>query len=100
MPVRLRQLDSGVEILVKASPGSRKNELRGVVDGALKVCVTTVAEKGKANTAIIKLLARELGVPKSRLELTSGATSSLKKFVVLGAQLSVLEQRLAQRLAD
>ena len=98
MRVNLRQLEKGVELPVKASPGSRRNEIRGVVDGALKISVTAVAEKGKANIAIIKLLAKELRIAKSQIELASGATSSLKKFLVLGIGLNTLEEQLDQLL--
>ena len=96
MKITCRQTDLGVEFAVKASPGSRKNEIRGVVDGALKISVTAVAEKGKANAAIIKLLAKELGVAKSQIELVSGATGSRKKFLVQRVPLNALEKQLTQ----
>jgi uncharacterized protein YggU (UPF0235/DUF167 family) len=38
------------------------------------------AVEGKANDAVTKLLAAHLGVPKSRVELVSGATSRVKRF--------------------
>lgn len=44
----------------------------------LKVYVTTVPEKGKANKAVIELLAKELKVPKSHISVVSGETSSSK----------------------
>ena len=100
MSVELIQRERGVEFRVKASPGSRKNEIRGVFNGALKVCVTSVAEKGKANQAIVKLLARKLGYAKSQIELTSGSTSPLKKFLVLGTELATLEEAMAKLLGD
>ena len=53
MQIHFRTTESGVEFPVKASPGSRKNEIRGVINGALKGSVTAPAEKGKANAAII-----------------------------------------------
>ena len=46
---------------VRALPGARRNEVRGEQDGALKVCVTQVAEKGKANGALRDLLASRYG---------------------------------------
>ena len=100
MEVNLRHLENGVELPVKASPGSRTNEIRGVVAGNLKVSVTAVAEKGKANQAITKLLSKKLGIAKSRIELTSGSTASLKKFLVLGVALSTLEEKLNELLGD
>ncbi len=94
MQVIVRQTKKGIELKIKASPGSRKNEIRGVMDGALKVSVTAVAEKGKANAAIAKLLSKALGIGRSQIELGSGATSSVKKFIVKDIELSVLEKKL------
>ena len=41
----------GTQLGIKALPGSRRNGITGVHDGLLKVAVTQVAEKGKANAA-------------------------------------------------
>ena len=73
---------NGAILLVRAQPGARRNEVRGVQDGALKVCVTQAPEKGKANKAIVEVLAKWLGVRKSQIELISGETASQKKFLV------------------
>ncbi|MBR6387224.1 MAG: DUF167 domain-containing protein [Thermoguttaceae bacterium] len=72
----------GVVLPVKAQPGSGRNELRGLQDGALKVCVTQIAEKGKANKAIVEFLAKALKLRKSQIELCSGELSSQKKFLI------------------
>ena len=62
----------GVILPVRAQPGSRRNEFRGEQEGMLKVCVTTVPEKGKANKAVIELLAKSLKLRKSQIVLLSG----------------------------
>ncbi len=82
---------------VRAVPGARRNEIRGEQDGALKVCVTQIAEKGKANSALRDLLATTLGVKKSQVELYSGQTSNRKKFLVCDVSRAELQARL-QRL--
>lgn len=74
--------DDGAILPVKAQAGARKAELRGEQDGALKVAVTQVAEKGKANKAIIALLSKQLNLRKSQIQLVSGETSSQKKFLI------------------
>jgi len=74
----------GAILPVRAQPGARRNALRGEQEGQLKVAVTQVAEKGKANRAIIEVLARKLDVRKSQVELLSGETSSRKRFLVRG----------------
>ena len=50
--------------------------------GHLQVSVTQAPEKGKANRAIIALLADELGLRKSQFELVAGETSPQKRFLV------------------
>ena len=84
----------GALLPVRAQAGSRRSGLRGEQNGALKVAVTQVAEKGKANKAIIATLSRELGLRRSVIQLLNGKTSSNKKFVVLG----VTPDQLARRI--
>jgi uncharacterized protein len=86
----------GTLLPVRAQPGARRNELRGVQDGMLKVCVTQSPEKGKANKAIVELLSKTLGLKKSQLELVSGETSHQKRFVVRGIGPEELASRIQQ----
>jgi uncharacterized protein YggU (UPF0235/DUF167 family) len=70
-------------ISVRVKPGSRKGPLvEAGPDGNLTIYVREPAVEGKANAAVAKLLAKHLGVPSSRLELVSGATSRMKRFRV------------------
>ncbi|AIY47042.1 DUF167 domain-containing protein [Mycolicibacterium fortuitum] len=70
-------------VVVRVKPGSRKGPLVEVDDdGALTIYVQERAVDGKANDAVTKLLAQHLGVPRSRVELISGATARLKRFRV------------------
>lgn len=98
MTVRLVQTSEGIVLPVKAQPGARRN---GVVDehaGSLKVAVTQAPEKGKANDAIIAVLADLLDLKRSQLELVSGSTSSQKKFRVTGVVLDELHRRIERLL--
>jgi uncharacterized protein len=85
----------GIVLPVRAQPGARRNEIRGVQDGALKVCVTASPEKGRANKAMIELLAKSLGLKKSQIELISGETSHKKRFLLRGTTRNDLLGRLA-----
>ncbi len=68
-------------IAVKVKPGSRKGPLVEVGSGGeLTIYVREPAVDGKANDAVVRLLAAHLGVPRSRVELVSGATSRQKRF--------------------
>ena len=69
----------GTEIAVRVTPRAARNAV--TLDGEMiRVTVTVVPEDGKANAAVIKLLAKALGVAKSRLVLVRGATSRDKLF--------------------
>jgi uncharacterized protein (TIGR00251 family) len=86
----------GVILSVRASPGSRKNTLAGIYHGALKICVTQVPEKGKANKAIIELLSESFGLKKSQIELLTGETSTQKRFLLRDVTAEAVKARLAK----
>ena len=79
---------------MRAHPGSRRNAILGVREGALRVAVTAAPEKGKANQAIAALLGKTLGIPKSAIELVSGDTSQHKRFVIEGVSLQDVRDTL------
>ncbi|MDO4502474.1 MAG: DUF167 domain-containing protein [Coriobacteriia bacterium] len=67
----------------KVTPKSGKDQVTGRLindDGSTEVCVRVTAppDKGKANKAVIKLLSKELGVPKSSVDVVRGDTSHHK----------------------
>jgi uncharacterized protein (TIGR00251 family) len=86
----------GVVLPVRAQPGARRNEVRGIQDGMLKVCVTQSPEKGKANKAIVELLCKSLGLKKSQIELISGETSHQKRFLVREIAMEELVRRIGK----
>ena len=85
--IRLQATNDGVLIPIRARPGARKNAAGGEHDGMLKISVTAPPEKGKANMAIIALLSDLLDVPKSSIEVVSGATTSRKRILIRGKTL-------------
>lgn len=96
------QLDirpDGVILPVRAHAGARRNALKGIHAGALQVLVTQAPERGKANKAITDLLADQLELRKSQLELLAGNTSAQKRFLVRGISAEDLQQRIVARLA-
>lgn len=90
---------------VQLTPKASANEITGTAMGAdgtsrLKVKVTAVPENGKANKALIKLLAKELRLPKSHMDIVSGATSRTKEVLVKGdeaAMVAALRSWLEER---
>ena len=70
-------------VVVTVKPGSGKGPLVEVgPNGELTIYVRERAVDGKANDAVTRLLAAHLQLPRSRVELVSGARSRLKRFRV------------------
>ncbi|MDR2344967.1 MAG: DUF167 domain-containing protein [Planctomycetaceae bacterium] len=90
----LTEVSEGVLIDIRAYPGSKRNEIRGIYDGALKVSVTQQPEKGKANNAIRKQLAKYLNVKISQVDLISGETNSTKKFLLRNIKIQDIKKQI------
>ena len=69
---------------VRVSPRASRDAVGGVHDGALKVKLTAPPVEGAANTALIALFAKKLGVAKGAIEIVSGASSRSKRVRVTG----------------
>ena len=66
-------------LAVKVIPGAPKTEFREIMaDDTYKIAIAAAPEKGKANTELIKFLARELKILKSRLVIISGTGERTK----------------------
>lgn len=79
----------GVAVAVKVTPKASRTKILGLVRDAegrslLAVAISAPPEDGKANTALIKLLAREWHVAKSAVTVTAGAASRRKSLHVAG----------------
>ncbi len=98
--IDLQPHPKGVVLRVRAQPGAKRSEIRGEQSGALKVAVTQVAEKGKANQALLRLVSKALGLRKSQLELLSGATSQQKRLLIRDVACDELNQRIAAVLHE
>ena len=94
----------GVAFWLRLTPKSGRDALEGIealADGrlVLKARVRAAPEDGRANAALIALLATALHAPKSALTLVSGQTGRLKKIHVAGDPASLMTA-LAQLLAQ
>lgn len=92
--LKLTDSPAGVVVPVKLTPGAKNSGVKGVHDGRLKLAVTAVAEKGKANVSARKLLTRLLGVATSNVQVLSGEISREKRFIVTGLSLETVESKL------
>ncbi len=71
-----------VRFAVRLTPRAAVDRVDGVVDGVLRARVGAPAVEGAANNALIRLIAEELGVPRSDVRIVAGATSRQKLVVV------------------
>lgn len=82
------------KLKVRVSPRASHNAIIGWHDGYLKVAVTAAPDKGKANTAVQNLLAKQLGIAKSCVQITTGHTHSNKTLEITGLEETELQARL------
>lgn len=79
LPVFAEQQDATTWLLsVWVQPGAKKTELMGIFDGKLKLRLNAPAVDNKANTALIKYLAKTLNIRQSKIILQSGSISRHK----------------------
>ena len=90
----LRATGEGVVVPVKAVPGSSRDRIIGVLGDCLKVATSAPAERGKANAAIARILAKALDVPPRAVTLMSGQTSPHKEFLIEGLSADQVRARL------
>ncbi|WP_192249695.1 DUF167 family protein [Mesorhizobium silamurunense] len=89
MSTPFRARDDGIELYVRLTPKAALDRIDGVeatADGRshLKARVRAVPEKGAANGALERLVAKALGVPGSAVSVVAGGTARLKTVRILG----------------
>lgn len=67
-----------MRIYVKVTPRAGKNEILKISEGEYKIKVTAPPEKGKANEAVVEILADYFGVPKSSVNIIGGKSARVK----------------------
>jgi len=91
--LELTETPRGTRLRLRVRAGGRSDAIVGVHGGALKLTVTAAPERGKANRAVVALLAERLGIPVSEIEIVAG-TSSPDKVVQLALDRGGLVARL------
>jgi uncharacterized protein (TIGR00251 family) len=81
---------------IKVVPGARRDRIVGRLGNAIKVQVSAAPERGKANQAVIKLIAATIGLPRQQIQLIAGATNPRKTLQIQG----ILQEELDRRLAE
>ena len=83
---------NGILLKIKAVPNSSKNEICGILDGALKVKIKAPAVENKANEELVKYFSKLLKLPKSSVVLKAGGTSKLKTLYIENCTIDKIKQ--------
>jgi uncharacterized protein (TIGR00251 family) len=82
-------------LAVKVVPGASRNRVAGRYGDGVKVQVAAAPERGKANAAVIDVLAQWLGVKPNHIELISAPTNPHKHFRISGLDTDTIQAKLA-----
>ena len=82
-------------VRVRVSPGARRGGVAGRVGEVWKLRVTAPAEGGRANDAVVRLLADTMDVPRRSISLVSGHAARDKVVELEGLEAAEVERRLA-----
>jgi hypothetical protein len=94
--LELTASSGAVRFRLKVVPGASRTRIVGEMEGALKVAVSAPPEKGKANRAVLALLAEALGVKARQLRIESGAGSTYKRCLVSGTTIEQVQAALEE----
>ena len=85
-----------VRIRLRVSPSSNRPAVVGPYLDGWKVRVAAAPEHGKANDAVVSLIANLLSVPAARVKIVAGHTSRLKIVEIGGLPLEAVRAAFAQ----
>jgi uncharacterized protein (TIGR00251 family) len=81
-------------LAIKVVPGSSRNTVAGWLGDALRLRVTAPPDKGKANAAVVKLIAETLDIPAASIAITKGSTRARKTVEISGYSDTDIRRRL------
>ena len=84
-----------LSVEVKVTPRASRDEIVGMRDGVLAIRVTAPPVDNAANRAVLKLISKRAGVPRSRVRIARGARGRSKRIEIEGAGPELLERLLA-----
>ena len=88
--------EPSTRLRIRVSPGARRTEIVGRHGDAWKVRVTEAAERGRANEAVLQLLAEGLGIARSEISLVSGLGTKDKVVELRSLDAPEAERRLGR----
>ena len=91
LPPWIRLDDAQICIELHVQPGARRTAIIGQHGGRLKIAVQARASDGRANAAVVELLAAALGQATASIRITAGITSRVKRVAVKRGALTAAE---------
>lgn len=85
---------TGIVLRVRVKPRASRDEITGTGPRGVLISVRAAPEKGKANAAVLKVLARRLSVPQRALTIASGEGARDKRILVEGLNVDEVRARL------
>ncbi len=95
--LNIKETKSGVTIEVRLHPRAGRDRIVGVINNKLKIDVSAVPVKNKANRSMIKLLSKELKVSQVAVVIKRGATSRDKLIEIHSITSAELKRRLQHK---
>lgn len=83
-----------MKLHIKVIPKSSSDRIAGWMGDALKVCVTAVPERGKANEAVEALLTQRMGLRRDELRIVAGHGAARKVVEIDGLTEAEVRRRL------
>ncbi len=90
----IREHAGSVTVDVLVQPRASRAKIGPIHDDRLKVAVTSPPVDGEANTAVIELFAKQLGIAKGAVEVMAGASSRRKTLRITGVTAAAVESLL------
>jgi uncharacterized protein (TIGR00251 family) len=95
VPVRVTEKDGAVTLDISVKPRSSREGLTGVHGDRLCVSVNAPPVDGKANEAVVRVLAQAFGVPRSAVSIVRGETGRKKTIRLAGVDREAVERAIA-----
>jgi hypothetical protein len=98
-PFHLHDGTKGAALVVRITPRAKRNEIFAIMeDGTVKIHLTAPPVEGKANSELLKFLAKVLDVSIHQVEIVAGAGSRDKLVSILNLDANTLHQKILDQL--
>jgi uncharacterized protein len=92
LDIATNQARGTVSFVVRVQPQASRDEIVGVIQGAMKIRLSAPALENRANEALIEFLAAILKTSKSAVRIRSGEQSRTKRVEVFGVTRQQVER--------